>query len=98
MRIKLIKEKYRDDRINSYFFTGTSSPSKLILNLMPTLNPILLASRYLFRLTMYWLWLNLSKQINDYQRESSCMKISMVGSVQPWSIIHQENGISLDSM
>jgi len=65
MRIKLIKEKYRDDRINSYFFTGTSSPSKLILNLMPTLNPILLASRYLFRLTMYWLWLNLRKQIND---------------------------------
>jgi hypothetical protein len=47
--------------MNHYFFTGTSSPSKLILNLVPTLNLILLASRYLLRLTMYWLWLNLRK-------------------------------------
>lgn len=48
--------------MNSYFFIGTSSPSKLILNLMPTSNPILLDSRYLFSLTMYWLWLNLREK------------------------------------
>jgi len=53
--------------MNSYFFTGTSSPSKLILNLMPTLNPILLDARYLFRLTMYWLWLNLRKHTKKKQ-------------------------------
>jgi hypothetical protein len=51
----------RDHMLNPYFFTGTSSPSKFIVNLFPTLNPTLVASRYLFTLTMYWLWLNLDK-------------------------------------
>lgn len=63
------KKYYRNPVLDFYLLSGASSPSNLILNLMPTENLLLTASRYLFKPIMNWLVLDILKEImKEYEK------------------------------